>query len=315
MKKMVLMLENHAPLPPARPGWVAAICPHDDYLYAGRIYRPVFSGLQAREVVIIGVTHGGVRRAMGNPRGKIILDTHDRWSGLGKAVVVSGLRNWLVKRMPESMCLVSDRAHRMEHSIEAMIPFLQYYRPGIRITPIMVTAMSPSRLAEVSRTLAVQLAAWMRDRRLKPVRDVVFLISADGNHYGSDFHNAPYGTDRNARARAEGFERNLIKECLQGELSGPKLERLQQRLDPEQISHAPLWCGRYSIPFGLTTVLNLMEQWSPGLRISGSLTGWSDTWLEGVLPLRHTRLGITAPFSLEHWVSFFSMVFHLSSEG
>ena len=315
MKKLVTLLEKREPLPPARPGWVAAICPHDDYLYAGRLYLPVFPGLRAREVVIVGVTHGRVRRALGNPEGQIILDTHAQWSGLDHPVAVSELRDWLVKRMPASMCMVSDRAHEMEHSIEAMIPFLQYYRRDIRITPIMVTAMSPSRLAEVSRELAVQVVAWMRRGNLKPGRDVVFLISADGNHYGPDFDNSPYGTDRRARARAEEFERSLIQECLGGKLSRSRLERLQRDLDPEQTPNAPLWCGRYSVPFGLLTLLNLMDQWSPGGVISGSLLGWSDTWLEGVLPMRHTRLGITAPFSLEHWVSFFSMAFHLPPEG
>jgi MEMO1 family protein len=37
---------------------VAGISPHDDYLYAGKIYYPLFKLIHAKEVVIFGVTHG-----------------------------------------------------------------------------------------------------------------------------------------------------------------------------------------------------------------------------------------------------------------
>lgn len=310
MVQLLELLEQTGPLPPAVSGWVAAICPHDDYLYAGRLYLPVFAGFQAKHAVIIGVTHGSVRRTLKDPRDKIILETHDTWAGLGQPLRMSGLRNWLHEHMPSDMVLVSDRAHELEHSVEAMIPFLNHFSPDTRVTPIMVTAMSAARLDTVSRELAVQVVAWMKSRNLAPGRDVVFLISADGNHYGPDFNNAPYGVDMRARARAEGFERSLIQTCLQGPLSRGKLDKLQHALDPQQTEAAPLWCGRYSIPFGLMTVYHLMAEWFPGAQISGRLLGWSDTWIEGVLPLRHTSLGITAPFSLEHWVSFFSMAFY-----
>lgn len=313
MNRLVDTLRQTRPLIAAEPGWIAAICPHDDYLYAGRLYLPIFSGLRAAEVVVIGVTHAGVRRALQDPRDRIILDTHPAWTGLERPVEVSGLRDWLRERMPADMIRVSDRAQKMEHSIEAMIPFLQYFRPQARITPIMVTAMSPARLQAVSRKLAEQVAAWMQSRNLAPGRDVAFLISADGNHYGPDFKNSPYGTDAHARAQAEGYERGLIQSCLEGTLEQNKLELLQKRLDPQQSKAAPLWCGRYSIPFGLMTVLHLMREWSPGVPVHGRLLGWSDTWIEGVLPLRHTSLGITAPFSLEHWVSFFAMAFYSAS--
>ncbi|MGB9905959.1 MAG: hypothetical protein ACPLRR_01075, partial [Candidatus Saccharicenans sp.] len=42
-------------------GLVAAISPHDDYLYAGRLYYPLFNLIRTKEAVIFGVTHGAVR--------------------------------------------------------------------------------------------------------------------------------------------------------------------------------------------------------------------------------------------------------------
>src|SRR4030042_2351827 len=50
-------------------GLAAALSPHDDYLYAGRIYYPLFKILRAKEVVILGVTHGTVRQEIGDPQG------------------------------------------------------------------------------------------------------------------------------------------------------------------------------------------------------------------------------------------------------
>ena len=204
-------------------------------------------------------------------------------------------------------------AHILEHSIEAMIPFLQYFRPGIRITPIMVTAMSPDELARISRELSRHIATWMRKEGLRPGKDLVFLISADGNHYGKDFSNTPYGENLSAHSRAEEAERDMIRDCLEGPLEESRLSHLQHSLDPEKAPPAPLWCGRYSIPFGLSTVLYLVREMEPGTVISGRLLAHSDTWREGVLPLRATSLGTTAPFSLKHWVSFFSMAFFSTS--
>ena len=53
---------------PAGSDLVAGISPHDDYLYAGRVYYPLFKNLRTREAVIFGVTHGTVRKEIGDPQ-------------------------------------------------------------------------------------------------------------------------------------------------------------------------------------------------------------------------------------------------------
>jgi hypothetical protein len=49
---------------------------------------------------------------------------------------------------------------------------------------------------------------------------------------------------------------------------------------------------------------------SPTPKISGTLFRYSDTYSEGVLPLKKTGMGLTAPFSLRHWVSFCSIGYY-----
>src|SRR3989339_1268161 len=53
---------------------IAGISPHDDYLYAGKVYYPLYKLIKAKEVVIFGVTHGTVRRAINDPKNILVLD-------------------------------------------------------------------------------------------------------------------------------------------------------------------------------------------------------------------------------------------------
>ena len=68
---------------------VAAISPHDDYLYAGNVYYPLYKLIKTKEVVIFGVTHGTVRRAMNDPKNILILDDYKLWHGPYGSVKVS----------------------------------------------------------------------------------------------------------------------------------------------------------------------------------------------------------------------------------
>ena len=81
------------------------------------------------------------------------------------------------------------------------MPLLQYDNPGISITPIMVTAMPWERMAGAFRTPGGGPGRLYRREQLQLGRDIVFLISADANHYGRDFANIPYGEDEKAHAR------------------------------------------------------------------------------------------------------------------
>ena len=58
---------------------VAGISPHDDYLYASRVYFPLYPLIKTKEVVIFGVTHGTVRKEIGDPQNRLILDSYDAW--------------------------------------------------------------------------------------------------------------------------------------------------------------------------------------------------------------------------------------------
>jgi MEMO1 family protein len=312
MQKLVEYLQAQETESYEAEGLVAAISPHDDYLFAGRVYFPLFKILRAKEVVIFGVTHGTVRQEIGDPHNILILDEFKHWPGLARPMAVSGLREFLKERLDKGIFVVNDKAHALEHSIEAQVPWLQYFNPGVKITPIMVTGMPVEKMDEVSTRLAEVIAAYIKDKGLVVGQDIFFLISSDGNHYGQDFKNSPFGEGEQAWTTARALDQRLIRDYLLGVMDKGKVEGLTKELWGQTYLdyRNTYWCGKYSVPFGL-----LVTQKTIGLamnkKISGLLFRYSDTYSEGVLPLKKTGLGTTAPFSLRHWVSFCSIGYYL----
>ena len=81
MDQLVQYLEKMPEAVPDCAGLVAGISPHDDYLYAGPVYLPLFRSVHATEVIIFGVTHRTVRSRIGDPKDRIILESFDAWPG------------------------------------------------------------------------------------------------------------------------------------------------------------------------------------------------------------------------------------------
>jgi AmmeMemoRadiSam system protein B len=311
MKALVAYLESQEKDRFRSEGLVAAISPHDDYLYAGRVYYPLFRLLRAKEVVIFGVTHSIVRKEISGLDSVLILDEYKSWPGVTKPVAPSELREYLKERLERACFVINNRAHALEHSIEALLPFLQYFNPDVRITPIMVAPMPFVRMDEVSTKLAGVVAEYIAERRLAPGKDIAFLISADGNHYGQDFNNTAFGDGEKAWEAARALDRRLIASYLTGEMDSGKVEGLTRELWGKTYLdyRNTYWCGKYSIPFGLLAAEKIVGL-TAHRKLTGRLFRYSDTYSEGALPLTKTGLGTTAPFSLRHWVSFCSVGFY-----
>jgi AmmeMemoRadiSam system protein B len=311
MQKLVEYLESQEKESFRPEGLVAAISPHDDYLYAGRVYYPLFKILRAKEVVIFGVTHGTVRKEISNLENILILDEFKSWPGLKKPIAVSGLREYLKERLDKAVFITNNKANELEHSIEALLPFLQYFNPEVKITPIMVTPMPFTKMEEISTKLAEVIASYMDEKRLAAGKDIFFLISSDGNHYGKDFNNSPFGEGEKAWAAALQLDQRLIRSYLTGVLDSGKIEGLTKELWGKTYLEYrnTYWCGKYSIPFGLLAIEKIIGR-TTHKKISGTLFRFSDTYSEGALPLKKTGMGTTAPFSLRHWVSFFSIGYY-----
>ncbi len=304
MNRLINYLRSIDRTPPAPSNIIAAISPHDDYLYAARVYYPLYRVLRAKEVVIFGVTHGDVRPEIGDPHNVIILDNFKYWRGPEHNISISPLREFIKSRLDTSYFIVSDNAHVLEHSIEALLPFLQYYNPEIEITPIMVTQMPFGRMDTISDQLSSIISDYIKQNHLVPGKDIAFLMSSDADHYGRDFNNIPFGEDAKAHQEATDNDRRIASEDLDGLLTSQKVDNLITQLK------SIVWCGKYSVPFGLLTSEKIIFKLS-GRQLDGKVLRYSDSYTESVLPLKNTGMGTTAPASYKHWCGWLSGAYYL----
>jgi MEMO1 family protein len=291
--------DSLGPLPP--PGVVGAICPHDDYLYAGRVYRRVLPLVTARTVVLVGVFHK--YRRFGE-HDRLVFDKYRAWRAPDGPVRVSGLREDILAHLLPADFVQSAAMHDSEHSLEALVYWLRHGRPDVEIVPIIVPAARFERLDELAGRLAGALAATMEARDLKLGRDVAIVISTDGVHYGTDFKYVPYGDGGPAAyEQATAKDRALLAGPLSGTLTLAKIRALSASFvdlkDPD--AYRLTWCGRFSVPLGLL----LLEHLS---RLPGPFTAWPVAYATSVsapeLPVRDLGLGATAPANLHHFVSY-----------
>jgi AmmeMemoRadiSam system protein B len=296
--------DSCGPLPP--PGVVGALCPHDDYLYAGRVYRRVLPLVTARTVVLVGVFHQ--YRRFGE-HDRLVFERYRAWRSPDGPVPVSDLREAMLAHMLPDDFVQSTAMHDSEHSLEAIVYWLKHARPDVEIVPILVPSLCPDRMSTLASRLAGAITAAMAARGLKLGRDVAVVISTDGVHYGADFEYVPYGDGGpDAHEKAVAKDRELLLGPLRGTLTPKKIRALYAEfVDPEDPDTYRLtWCGRFAVPFGLT----LLEYLS---RLPGSFTAWPVAYATSVsapeLPVREVGLGATAPATLQHFVSYPAVAF------
>lgn len=305
MDRLINYLRKTEKAPRAPSGIVAAISPHDDYMYAARVYYPLYRVLRAKQVVIFGVTHSDVRHQIGDPHNILIMDNFTDWPGLGHTVGISPLREYIKDHLDTSEFIVSSKAHALEHSIEALLPFLQYFNPKVRITPVMVTQMSFERMDKISDRLSTIIADYIKENHLVLGKDIAFLISSDADHYGEDFDNSPYGENAKAHAEATDNDRKIAHKDLDGILTSAKVRDLTAQMKDV------LWCGKFSVPFGLLTSEKVINKLT-GRELDGKVLRYSDSYTESVLPIKGTGMGTTAPASYKHWCGWLSAAYYLA---
>jgi len=285
---------------------IGAICPHDDYLYAGRGYVHVMREVKARRVILFGVSHTARKRGI---QGKLIFDDFASWYGPYGRCRVSKLRKDIIKVLPPELVLVSNEIHAEEHSLEGFIPLLQYYVPKVEIVPILVTRMGGAKFDEASGALATAISRLMSKHRWKLGEDVALLISADCVHYGDEEwggrNYAPFGVGEAGYAAGIVQDLDVISSSLTGIMARAKIDVFRNKVDsggfeqPYKIT----WCGVYSIPFGLD-VLDRMASRVGRRAPEGCMLMYGTSIEPPKLPLEHTGLGVTAIATLRHWVGY-----------
>jgi AmmeMemoRadiSam system protein B len=289
------------PAPP--PGVIGALAPHDDYLYAGRVYRTVLPLVTAKTVIVIGVFHQYRKYRI---RDRIVFDTYEAWHSPDGPVPVSALRDELFAAMPKGDASQDAAAHDAEHSIEAEVYWLRHANPSVEIVPILAPATRFERIEEIAARLGDALATAMKKRQWKLGKDVAIVISADAVHYGPDFHQVPFGDGGiEAYTKATARDRELLTGPVAGPMSVEKIRTLYGTfVDPaDPDTYRVSWCGRFSIPFGML----VLRQTATALGLAapvGMPLAYATSVGAPELHVREVGLGETAPANLYHFVGY-----------
>ena len=190
----------------------AALAPHAGYRYSGRTAGSVFGALDVpRRVIILGPNHTGD----GNARdGGSVFAVGVLRTPLGDVPVDEPLAADLLARCPS---LEDDPdAHRREHGIEVMLPFLQARRPDVTVVPVVVSWSDWPRCRALGEALAAAVRA--------AGEPVLMLISSDLNH----FEPAAVGATKDRQALG-----------ALGRLDGEGLLDLTRRLRISMCGRAP----------------------------------------------------------------------------
>jgi len=289
--------------------WRVAICPHDDYTYTSWHYPSLLKNLKAKTIIIFGVAH---KARQFNIADRIVFDTFTHWQGPFKKIKVSAFREEIMAALPNNLFLVSDSLQRIEHSVEGMLPFVQYFNRDVEIISILVPFMSADRMTQIAAPLASSIHRMMARNRLGWGKDVSLLITTDAVHYGDlewgGKNMAPFGVYSSGYAMAVVKEHNIIDSCLVGGLTGDRIRKfVTTTVRPDDYrEYQWTWCGRYSVPLGLMVALNLQQE-TQGKPLNGKLIGYSTSIDHHPLKVDDLRMGKTAIANLRHWVGYASL--------
>jgi hypothetical protein len=146
------------------------VCPHAGYMFSGPVaahaYYKLASYGKPDVAIIFGPNHTGYGSALA------VMNEGFWRTPLGDVTVDSDIANQIVH---ESRIVdVDESAHRLEHSIEVQLPFLQYiYGSDFKIVPVCFLMQDLSSAREVGKATASVLAG----------KNAVVIASSDMTHY------------------------------------------------------------------------------------------------------------------------------------
>lgn len=287
--------------------FAAAVCPHDDYYYAGRLYALVTTHIRAKTVILFGVFHKAKAFAW---RDKLVFDSFEKWRGPYGPVAVSSLREDLIAKLPKDDFAVNNDMQQVEHSVEGIVPWLQSNNRDVEIVSILVPYMGWETMAKLSADVSTALVAIMKERGLVLGRDVAIISSSDAVHYGDagwgGSNHAEFGTTPEGYEKAVARDRKMMETNLSGAVREPALrEFLYACVDSKDVTQYKItWCGRFSIPFGLS-VASRVNTALTGSPLKGTMLDYGTSLSEVSLDLEKIPgLGTTAPNNLHHWVGY-----------
>lgn len=288
--------------------WKTVISPHDDYKYAGKLYHTSLKGVNANTIILIGVAH---RARNYNLQDKIIFGSFTHWKSPYGKLKVSDLNLKIQKKLAKESFIVHDSMHVLEHSLEAIVPFLHKKNKDLEIIPILVPYINYETIDAISSNLSTVISEILKTNNLHFGKDVAIVISNDAVHYGTENWSknlAPYGVDDAGTEKAVNHDKHLVNKYLTGEISMDMVKGFTKETvqETDYKEYKWVWCGRYSVPFGLAFAnkLNILENEIP---LSGEFLDYASSIDHKLIQVEDLKMGTTAIATQKHWVAYASI--------
>jgi len=287
----------------------AVINPHDDYAYAGGLYAKTLSGIKAHTIVMIGVAH---RARNFDLKNKVIFGSYDAWESPFGSVKISVERDALLQKLNKETYLAHDKMMQLEHSLEAIVPFLQYQQKDVEIIPMLIPYMTFENMTTFSEDLSNGINEILKENNWEYGKDLAIIISNDAIHYGNDGWGggdlAPFGVDEKGNNQAKQKDLDLISATLEGEVLEGKIKHFNlETVQPDDfMQYKWTWCGRYSVPFGLL-VANKLNKKRHGMPLQGTFIDYRSSIHNPHIEVEDIGMGHTASANNRHWVAYLGM--------
>ncbi len=288
--------------------WKMVICPHDDYTYVGRLYPEILNNVKAKNLILIGVAHKAAKLGIEN---LMVFDSYSGWRGPWDTINISSARKDLLEILGDRYSMVNDSLHSVEHSLEALIPFLQFFNTEISIIPVLVPAMSHERMNECGKALADAIRSVASKYKWEWGKDFAIVATTDAVHYGNeDWSGADYayfGCDEKGNNNAIKREKEIINNCFTGQILPDKISLFSRyTLDSVDFhKYKWTWCGRYSLPVAMYTCYYL----SSPEQLTGEVIGYSTSITNKRILVDDLGMGRTAIATSCHWVGYAAVGF------
>lgn len=296
---------------PNKQVYKAVINPHDDYAYAGGLYAKTLAGIKAHTIVMIGVAH---RARNFDLKDKVVFGSFDAWESPYGSVKISSERDALLQKLDKSTYIVHDEMIQLEHSLEAIVPFLQHQNRAVEIIPMVIPYMTFENMQDFSEDISEGIKEILAENNWEYGNDVAIVISNDAIHYGNEGWGgsdlAPFGVDAAGNEQARQKDHHLIESTLTANISEEKIRAFNlETVQPDDyMMYQWTWCGRYSLPYGML-VANKLNENLYQQPLFGTLIDYRSSLHNIHIEVEDIGMGHTAPANNRHWVAYVGMAY------
>ena len=162
------MLKQLIPLNAAKKSVLGVVLPHAGFSYSGGVVGKTIASIQVPDkIIILGPNHTG----QGQPYSLV---SSGVWNTpLGEIEIDADLAGKLLAA--SSLLIEDETAHIYEHSIEVILPFIQFINPRAKIIPVVISDFKNEGFKKVGEDIAKVIS--------ESSNDVLIIASTDFTHY------------------------------------------------------------------------------------------------------------------------------------